>query len=298
VTQRTLASLIVVIMALAGCQQAGPPPTPHYVLGGAYQAAGVWYYPKESFDAEKTGLAMAYRGDHAALTTDGEAFDQSAMAGAHQTLQLPAVVRLTNLENGLTTDIRLNDRGPSSPNRLVAVTRRVADLLQFPADGVAPVRLTVLGAPSHALVEQLGGGATPALAMTSAPRGEVQSVALAAPAGIVQEATPSPLPAPSADRSPAAAAIVVPSRLPETLTREPTGPVAYWIRMGTFSRYVYAGIQRARVAGLAPSIDETRNGRERSYRVRIGPFNTPAQADAALDQVIGAGVTDARIVVE
>ena len=69
-----------------------------------------------------------------ALTADGEAFDQSALAAAHQTLQLPAVARLTNLENGLQVMVRINDRGPATPHRLVEVTRRTADAAAVPAD--------------------------------------------------------------------------------------------------------------------------------------------------------------------
>ncbi len=287
-----------VLLTLAACQPATPPPQPHYVLGDAYAAGGVWYYPHETFDAEETGLATIYDGSHPPLTTDGEAFDQSAMAGAHQTLQLPAVVRVTNLDNGLSTEVRINDRGPESPHRLVEVTRRVAELLQFPADGVAPVRVTVLGAPSHALVEQLGGGATPKLAMAVAPRGDVETADLPPPVGareggghqaaVTQSLAPQAAPTDE----------VVPLRLAETLTREAIGSTELWIRMGTFSRYQYANLQRAKVAGLAARIDEIRNGRNRSYQVRVGPFASAGEADAALDQAIAAGVTDARIVVE
>jgi rare lipoprotein A len=289
---------LLVLLALVGCQPPEPPSPPHYVLGEAYEAGGVWYYPHETFDAQQTGLATVYAGSHPPLTTDGEAFDQSAMAGAHQTWQLPAVMRVTNLNNGLSTEIRVNDRGPDSPHRLVEVTARVAELLQFPPDGVAAVRLTVVGAPSHTLVEQLGGGATPKLDMASAPRGDVETADLPPPDGAqeggghqaleTQAATPEAVPTGEA----------VPLRLPEVLTREAVGTYQLWVMMGTFSRYEFANLQRAKVAELGPRIEETRNGRDRTYQVRVGPFATPAQADAALDQVIGAGVTDARIVVE
>ncbi len=288
---------LIALLALVACQPSRPP-EPHYVLGDAYAAGGVWYYPHETFDAEETGLATVYSGSHPPLTTDGEAFDESAMAGAHQTLQLPAVVRITDLDNGLSTEIRINDRGPNSPNRLVQVTHRVAELLQFSADGVAPVRLTVLGSPSHTLVEQLGGGATPQLDMASAPRGDVQAADLPPPSG-TREGGGHAAPQPEA----VVAQVVptgqpVPLRLPETLTREAVGGYQLWIRMGTFSRYEYANMQRAKVSALGPRIDELRNGRNRSYQVRLGPFVSPDQADTALDQVIAAGVTDARIVVE
>ncbi len=288
---------LAALLVLVGCQPASQPQV-HYVLGEAYQAGGIWYYPHETFDAEETGLAAVYEGSHSSLTTDGEAFDQSAMAGAHQTLQLPAVVRLTNLDNGLSIEIRINDRGPDSPHRVVEVTRRVADLLQFPAGGVAPVRLTVLGTPSHTLVEQLGGGATPKLAMASAPRGAVETADLRPPTGAREGGGHAALEAQPVMSQVTATGEAVPLRLPETLTREAVGGYQLWIKMGTFSRYEYANLQRSKVAELAPRIDELRNGRNRSYQVRLGPFGSPAAADAALDQVIGAGVTDARIVVE
>jgi rare lipoprotein A len=220
------------------------------------------------------------------------------MAGAHQTLQLPAVVRLTNLDNGLSVEIRINDRGPDSPHRLVEVTSQVAELLQFPPDEVARVRLTVLGTPSHTLVEHLGGGAAPKLAMDAAPRGDVQTTELPPPDGARQGGGHAAEEAQAVAPQVAPTGEAVPLRLPQTLTREAVGSVQLWIRMGTFSRYEYAGLQRVKVPGLGARIDEVRNGRNRSYQVRVGPFASPAQADAALDQVIGAGVTDARIVVE
>ncbi len=294
----TRALCLILLLVLAACQPAAPPPQPHYVLGDAYQAGGVWYYPHETFDAQETGLATVYGGAHPALTADGEVFDQGAMAGAHQTLQLPAVVRLTNLDNGLSTEIRINDRGPESPHRLVEVTRRVAELLQFPPDGTAPVRLTVLSMPSHTLVEQLGGGATPKLAMESAPRGDVRSANLPPPAGAREGGGHQAETVQAVTQQAAPTGEAVPLRLPETLTREAAGGTQLWIRMGIFSRYQYANLQRAKVAELGPRIEEIRNGRNTSYQVRIGPFASSAQADAALDRVIGAGVTDARIVVE
>ena len=292
------AACLLIVLALAACQPSEPPPQVHYVLGTAYQAGGVWYYPHETFDAEETGLAAVYSGSHAPYTTDGEAFDQSNMAGAHQTLQLPVVVRLTNLDNGLSTEIRINDRGPDTPHRLVEVTTRVAELLQIPANGAAAVRLTVVGTPSHVLVEQLGGGAVPKLAMTVAPRGDVEAADLPPPPGAREGGGHLQQPAGAAAPQVVAGGEAVPLRLPETLTREPVGTGELWIRMGTFSRYDYANLQRAKVAELGPRIDEARNGRGRSYQVRIGPFASSSQADAALDRVLGAGVTDARIVVE
>ena len=80
---------LLLALAAASCRHPPPPANPHYVLGAPYQADGVWYYPRESYQLQETGVATVYPSGHADLTADGEAFDQTALAAAHQTLQLP-----------------------------------------------------------------------------------------------------------------------------------------------------------------------------------------------------------------
>jgi rare lipoprotein A len=70
------------------------------------------------------------------------------------------------------------------------------------------------------------------------------------------------------------------------------------VRLGTFEEYQYASIQRARVAGLWPTIVPFREGRTRRYRVEMGPFPDVAQAEAAQSRALASGVPDARIVVD
>ncbi len=294
-------AVLVLPLALAGCFLFRKPPpvttAPHYVLGPPYEAGGIWYYPRARYSGEETGLASVYGTTHPPLTADGERFDQAALAAAHQTLQLPAIARMTNLENGRQVSVRINDRGPANPGRVVEVTRRTAELLAFPPSGVARVRLEVLPLESHAAVDALGGAPEERLELSAAPRGAVQATELPPPGGVRASAPP-------ADRVVGAATPIAagapppPLRLPERVTQTTPEPGSLWIRMGSFSRYEFADRQRARVAGLAPEIDSVRTGRETIYSVRIGPFAGTAQADAALAQVIRAGVTDARIVVE
>ena len=139
---------------LAGCQRAPPPPSPapHYVLGQGWQGAqGVWFYPAERFTLDQTGLAEVDERGHAPLTANGEAYDPTALAAAHQTLQLPAIAMVTNLQTGRQILLRVNDRGPAAPGRILSLTPRAALLLGVGPDGVAQVRVQVQDLPSRQL---------------------------------------------------------------------------------------------------------------------------------------------------
>jgi rare lipoprotein A len=292
--------LLGLLLVLAGCVRPPPASNPHYVLGGAWQAQGVWHYPRESFEAESTGIAATYPDGHPALTTDGELFDQTAMAAAHQTLQMPAIVRLTNLDNGLQVLVRINDRGPSDPGRIVAVTRRVATLLRFPASGVAPVRLEVLQAESRAAADAVQGGGASRLDVAAAPRAVVQETDLPPPPGARQAGGAAVMGAGSANQgaqaAPSAAAVL---RQPEILLQGQPEHGRLWVELGTFSEYQYANIQRARLAGMGARIDSIRTGRRsESFRVMLGPYGAVEDADSALARTIRAGITDGRIVIE
>ena len=281
---------MLLALLAASCHRA-PPPNPHYVLGQPYQSGGVWYYPRESYEATETGIASVYASDHADLTADGELFDPSAMAAAHQTLQLPSIARLTNLENGRQVLVRINDRGPATPHRLIEVTRRTATLLGFPTGGVARVRLQLLPQESHDVVDAAPG--SPKLAVAAAPLEAVQRSDLPPPGSVARVGT---IAAPVTATAEAGAVPV--QRLPETLTQASPDPGSLYVQLSTFQNFQYADIQRARVGGLGARIVSTREGRVQTHRVIIGPFTTVQQADVVLDQVLRAGVTDARIVVE
>jgi rare lipoprotein A len=230
------------------------------------------------------------------LTADGEAFDQTALAAAHPTIQLPAIARITNLETGLETTVRVNDRGTGDPHRLVEVTRRTAALLGIAPGGVARVRLTVLPVESHAAAEALPGA--PSLGMTSAPRGGFEVAELAPPPGIRQGGGHAVAPAMQA-RNDAAAPSALPMRLPETVTRTDPRPGRLMVRLDSFDEYHYAAAQQATMAAAGAFIVTERQGRSRrQYRVQIGPVPDVAHADAILDQALASGIPDARIVVD
>jgi rare lipoprotein A len=278
---RRLFALGLAALLPASCTHHAPPPpsAAHYVLGAPYQAGGVWRYPHEQYDATLTGLAIVYAEPHAKLTTDGETFDPAAMAVAHPNLQLPAIARLTNLETGRQVQVRVNDRGPAAVGRLIAVTPRVALQLGFPAAGIARVRLDVLPAESHAAADALPDA--PRLAIATAPREAVRTEGLDTPAPPVAADPPVP-----------------PLRMPEQITQMPPDPGRLYVDLSRFTDRRYAARQAARMPGPAPAIEPVRGSDGAGYRARLGPFATIGAADAALDQALRAGVTDARIVVE
>ena len=90
----------------------------------------------------------------------------------------------------------------------------------------------------------------------------------------------------------------MPDRLPERVTSTYADPGALYLRCGSFGRATYANEVAARLSGLGADVVRSRDGRQTTYAVRAGPFATVAQADAALDQALRAGVIDARITVE
>ena len=181
------AAPLLLAAALAGCTAPGGPapvPTPaHYVVGEPYRTGGVWRYPREQFAYTDTGLATVLSRDPGP-TADGEAFDPDLLTAAHRTLQLPAVARVTNLQTGRAILVRLNDRGPEAPGRLIAVTPRAAALLGV--SGTAPfrVRVELAETESRQLATALATAAP--LQMASAPVGSVQAESLAPPAGAAQ----------------------------------------------------------------------------------------------------------------
>ena len=289
--------LLACLSLLASCQQSPPAAQPHYVAGAAWQAEGVWHYPQDSLELNQTGIAMVYR-NPPRLTSDGEIYDASILTAAQQTLALPAIARLTNLENGLQLTLRINDRGPVDPGRIVAVTPRVATLLQFGPDGRARVRLDVLTGESRAATEALPGGGGPKLDVGLAPIGVVQQTDLAPLSGARQAEGRRAAQIVNATTQEPAAPSALPQRLPETVSRVAADPGQISIELGTFSRQEFANLQRARLGGMNARIERVHHGRTTSFRVILGPYNIINDADTALRQAIATGAGDARIIVQ
>ncbi|PVB62781.1 septal ring lytic transglycosylase RlpA family protein [Labrenzia sp. 011] len=122
-----------------------------YVVGKKYKIAGKWYYPKTDPNYKKTGLASWYGPTfHGRKTANGEVFDRNAITAAHTTMPLPSYARVTNLENGRSMVVRVNDRGPFHGNRVIDLSERAATMLGTKTAGVGKVKVEYVGkAPLH-----------------------------------------------------------------------------------------------------------------------------------------------------
>ena len=118
----------------------------HYVVGEAYRVAGKTYVPRDNPRYSKVGLASWYGSAfHGRLTANGEVYDVNALTAAHPTMPLPSYARVTNLTNGRSVIVRVNDRGPFAHDRLIDVSAATADLLDFKQSGTAKVKVDYIG---------------------------------------------------------------------------------------------------------------------------------------------------------
>eukprot|EP01037_Dinobryon_pediforme_P021884 gene21884-22871_t len=146
-----------------------PPGGGRYQVGKPYMVGGRMYYPREDGAYDKTGMASWYGSDfHGRETANGEVYDKDSISAAHTTLPIPSYARVTNLDNGRSIIVRVNDRGPYVGDRLIDVSERTADMLGFKRQGLSHVRVQyvsrapVEGSDQRMLVASLRGpGGTP-----------------------------------------------------------------------------------------------------------------------------------------
>ncbi|WP_338453741.1 septal ring lytic transglycosylase RlpA family protein [Candidatus Bealeia paramacronuclearis] len=158
-------ALALLGLILAGCATGPQEPeirlpdgsvtkAPKRATSKPYQIKGVWYYPQEHYEYEEHGVASYYGGGdvfHGRPTATGERFDMNGVTAAHKTLPLPCIAEVTNLENGRKIVVKVNDRGPFVNDRIIDVSRRVAQLLGFENQGTAKVRVKTLVEDSMSL---------------------------------------------------------------------------------------------------------------------------------------------------
>lgn len=282
-----------------------------YKIGNPYEIMGVWYYPKEDFSYDETGIGSWYGPKfHGRKTANGEIYDMNGVSAAHRTLPMPSFVRVTNLDNGRTLNVRINDRGPYAHGRILDLSRRAAQLLGFERQGTARIRVRILEDKSRAIAARLKGEAELAevgspITVDSLPKPKVSAQALPAIGGegeaVATPVSTAPLPAPETPVTGGEEDEQLAS-LPsdDTVTVEPvTQQVRMFVQAGAFSDFNNANKVRARLSGIGPvKISSVLVGGRDLYRVRVGPLATVAEADRMLEQVIISGYTEARTIVD
>jgi rare lipoprotein A len=308
-----LSAVLVLLACLGACAShrgggggsAGVPSRGAYKVGNPYQIDGVTYVPQEEFNHVESGVASWYGpGFHSKATANGETYDQGDHTAAHRTLQMPAIVRVTNLDNGRSTVVRINDRGPYARGRIIDMSRAAAEDLQMTGRGTAHVRIDQLGPESQAVKEVALNGGGPS----------EQQAALAQLASGQRSA-----PVPASVAPPPAAAPPPPQQVLVRAEPPPAAPAAgrggptiasiasgssqsggsFYVQTGAFSTINNATRQRELISSYGSTeIFQASAGGHEVYRVRVGPYTTPDAAGIVADRLKRSGYGEARVVTD
>lgn len=261
----------------------------NFKVGKPYKVEGKWYQPEETYNYTETGIASWYGpGFHGKKTANGEKFNRNELTAAHRTLQMPSLVRVTNLDNGRAVVVRINDRGPFKRSRVIDVSEKAAELLGFKGRGTAKVRLDLMADESKLLAMAARRGESTIgseVSMNTTPQalegGQYQQVAMHSEPVVPGHVTNGQfLPDP------------VVSQMPVRATN-------IYIQTGSYT-------QSANAQSMAQSLQSYGNTQvvpanirgQQFLRVRIGPIASVDQADALLARLSGAGHKQAIIIVD
>ena len=309
------ATLSVIAAALGACSQGASLPDAQLgvtasprVVGGAFgaqgrrrlqgrpslQVAGRWYVPREDRAYDRTGIASWYgTAFHGRRTSNGEIYDMYALTAGHPTLPLPSYAYVTNLQNGRTILVRINDRGPYVNDRLIDLSWQSARTLGFDGHGLARVRVRYAGrapldgndrAERQHLAAQDWNGGNVSVASATAAYGRAASIST----GSINRP------------SPAVAWSVLGYRQALATSRQESpgappaglgGPTDTYVNVGPFAsraeaermRHMLSAFGEAEVGGRSAAA-------EPSFGVRVGPFSQSG-AEAAAAQIAAAGLT-------
>ncbi len=242
--------------------------------GPPYEVDGKWYVPAYEPDYDEVGVASWYGPNfHGKASATGEEYDQNAFTAAHPTLPIPSLVRVTNLENGKSIVVRLNDRGPFVDDRLIDLSRATANALGVVEKGTAKVRVQYVGPVSADANTNAG--------LTSAPV-PVQTQFTAKPLAPVS--TPSPVAVPAKAAGQGGASV-----------RDNDSLKGFYLQAGSFSDLGNAHKLRDKLAGNGQVFVTTAkvDGVE-FYRVMLGPWNSREGAEQAQAQLSARTIVVAR----
>jgi rare lipoprotein A len=210
------------------------------------------------------------------------------LTAAHPTLPLPSYAKVTNVNNGKTVVVRINDRGPFVGPRIIDLSKQSASALGFKQQGTATVRVQYIGpAPLNddgsnlmAMNEELERG-TPLRQMIAAAGGKRRSEP-------VQLAQADPVEEGAYQAEPEQQVIQFEPNIPS--------PVNYFVQAGTFADPDNAERLRQEFVNIGPvQVAELMGNDGPVYRMRVGPFDNINDAQVALNQVHGYGLPDAHL---
>jgi rare lipoprotein A len=249
-----------------------------------YEVAGHRYIVLASAAGyRERGVASWYGPDfHGLKTATGERYDMFAMTAAHKTLPIPCYARVTNLSNGRSVLVRINDRGPFVANRIIDLSYTAASRLDMIRNGTAFVDVEVISPASPASGTELP---------VTTQAASAASVGVSNVPAVTAPVEPATAPASAATAAQSAAALPA---------MPPPAPVAaghFYIQVGAFSQADNAQrvARKLRDAGLehvftlAPAADQT------LQRVRIGPIASVQQFDALIARLSALGYPGARL---
>lgn len=278
----------------------------NYKVGNPYKIKGVWYYPKVNYGYDTTGIASWYGpGFHGKKTANGQIYDQNALTAAHKTLPMPSMVEVTNLENGRSMRLTVNDRGPFAHGRIIDVSRRASQLLGFHAKGTARVRVRILAPESRVLARQAKGDTmiastgSPIQSDTKLPKPVVAAESLEPPPGASTQrggGDNGPVIRRSTSRGRLDTASVVPDG---NVSQRSVSATRVYVQAGAYAQYdnAYQAAARLGILGNVKVTSKIVDGRE-FFRVRSGPVSSIEAADRVLERVLNNGFPDARIVID
>jgi len=253
-----------------------------YKVGKPYKIAEEWYYPRENTKYDNIGIASWYGPKfQGRRTANGEIFDMNLLTAAHPTLPMPVMVQVTNLENGRSMKLRVNDRGPFKKNREIDLSRRAAEILGFKDKGTARVRVKYLHrAPLYNQRGQLISGDESDSFVFDKPYTPTRDrYVSAAPITEVETKSLDGQDLPSKK-----------SVLPKQ---------KYYVQLGVFSRKDSAEALRQKLGQIGQvEVSELTSGGRQLYRVRVGPVNSRVDANILVDDVLDNGHQDAFILEE
>jgi rare lipoprotein A len=270
---------------------------------------GTTYYPTETYNYVETGIASWYGpGFHGSKTASGEKYDQNELTAAHRTLQMPSLVRVTNLSNGRSVVVRVNDRGPFAKGRIIDVSAKAANLLGMVGTGTARVELELLADESRALAHAAKGG-TPTKGVEVAYNQTGQlPVGYQTPPPYIPPTGPviSDIPTTEADMTMAAQHDNVQGHYdsgrfypnPVVEQRE-VSPTRLYVQAGAFGQQDNALRLSEKLSSIGnTTVEPVQYSGRTLYKVRIGPLDSVRAADTVLSKVLASGQSDAIIVVQ